>query len=190
MSRDLDLLKATVLHPRSFRGVTLGAALLLLCLGCATPTHNQAFERRDNNVTSSMLPPGQRVVFYKHDLDNDAVQFCAEPLADVSESGSDGVQLSASGSPAFSETLDFSESITEQGLGGRTASVLIVREMLFRACELAMNTDADPKLSLEIFERFLSSIESLSNTPAMGASGVVLSSEEVLELLGAEDLDI
>lgn len=49
-----------------------------------------------------------------------------------------------------------------EGLGGRSADVLLARELLYRACELATNLRADQELTLKIYDRFLTTLESIS----------------------------
>lgn len=52
------------------------------------------------------------------------------------------------------ENLAIGDTQKELSLGGRTENVLIVRELMYRACELVMNLNADAKTSIEIYENF------------------------------------
>ena len=56
-------------------------------------------------------------------------------------------------------------------LGGRNPGVLIAHELLYRACELSLNLNADSALTLKIYERFLQSLELV--VKAQTGTGVV-----------------
>lgn len=56
-----------------------------------------------------------------------------------------------------------------EDLGGRSAEVLITRELMYRACELSVNTNSDHDQSLAIYQMFLTSIEAIfQSSPSEG----------------------
>jgi hypothetical protein len=58
------------------------------------------------------------------------------------------------------------ESVGERAvpLSHPTALVLLARELLFRACELSLNLDADAEETRDIYERFLATLEAIAPT--------------------------
>ena len=51
-----------------------------------------------------------------------------------------------------------SDSSAVDSLGGRSPAVLITRELMYRACELSLNVNADPDLTRAIYTQFLAII--------------------------------
>ncbi len=87
--------------------------------------------------------------------------YCLEPDPDVAASF--GGSLSLGGSYGGSnDTLSASDSDSVVTTGGLSPMVLVVRELMYRACELAMNTNANKQETLDIYKQFLSTVEALS----------------------------
>lgn len=91
-------------------------------------------------------------------------RYCRGPGPDAITTSSSGVQL---GVPAQAGALgEIGSSATRGGvdLGGRNPAVLISRELLYRACELASNINADPATERQIYKQFLDAIVTISKT--------------------------
>lgn len=89
-------------------------------------------------------------------------RYCRGPGPDAISTSSSGVQL---GVPAQAGGLgEIGSSATRGGvdLGGRNPAVLISRELLYRACELASNINADPATERQIYKDFLDAIVTIS----------------------------
>jgi hypothetical protein len=87
---------------------------------------------------------------------------CLAPGPDVSVSGSAGLNLGIGAPAAPKETIGADVSRGALGLGGRNPEVLIARELMFRACELSLNLNADEATTLRIYTRFIEAIEKIS----------------------------
>jgi hypothetical protein len=112
-------------------------------------------------VSALLIPPEYRDVYFNPD--NAKERHCRAPGPDFSVEASDGVSLGV-GSPIpgiGKGKVGFGSGQAALSLGGRSADVLLTRELMYRACELTANIDADNKEAKEIYYRFLQTIERL-----------------------------
>lgn len=86
---------------------------------------------------------------------------CLEPDPDVASTFNGSLSLGAN-IAGNNDTISGSDGSSAVSTGGLSPMVLIAREMLYRACELSMNSNANAEQQLEIYKLFLDSIEKLS----------------------------
>jgi len=113
-------------------------------------------------ISSLLIPSEYREVYFKENKSKE--RYCRSPGPDFSVQSSDGVNLGVS-SPILGsgqEKVGFDSGQSAFGLGGRSADVLLTRELMFRACELSSNIDANQETSIAIYERFLATVERLA----------------------------
>ena len=149
----------------------LGILLISWALvGCASMSghYSSSFTPTEDVVMHSYSDDLQNAFFKKG---NNPTRLCLEPAPDVAVSATDNVSLSTQ----TGDSVGVQDGTSATSLGGRSGMALIAREMLYRACELSMNNNSSPEESIEIYERFLSSIEKIS------AHDAVVSSEEDAE---------
>lgn len=108
------------------------------------------------------VPEGQRVMLIKSPDDLERV--CSPRESDQGFSVSEGVNLSLPG--AAGGTIGEEAGAEAVPLAHPTAIVLLARELLFRACELSLNLDADAAETRAIYERFLATVESVAGSLA------------------------
>ncbi len=103
-------------------------------------------------------------------------RLCLGPGPDYSITASRGVDVDMTAGlpigPKGDQHVGGGVSRGALSLGGRNPGVLIARELLYRACELSMNVNADSATTISIFTRVLESIEkiALSETGTGSAS--------------------
>lgn len=146
-----------------FAGLCAGTLFLSGCSGGGLldsgPTA-QVFDRQGIDVISE--PSDRRATFFKDAGSTE--RFCRAPGPDFAVTASEGISLGLSLPVGGGKSVGQDEGKGALSLGGRNPEVLLAREMLFRACELSLNINADGKTSREIYERFLQSIEKISAT--------------------------
>ena len=102
-------------------------------------------------------------------------RFCRGPGADSVNTASEDaeVQIPLQG---ISAGLAEGQTTGALGLGGRNPAVLIARELMYRACELASNINADPATERQIYIQFLQAVTAISKAQT-GAGASALASE-------------
>lgn len=107
--------------------------------------------------------------------DKDSVErFCRGPEPDSSLTSSGGLSFSLPVGIG-SRSIGGQEQQDSLALGGRNPAVLITREILYRACELAMNINADPEKTLAIYREFLQIAREIAATQTQAGSEAVSS---------------
>lgn len=124
--------------------------------------------------------------------DKSYLRICAEPSPDVKVNEEQEIDLDFNfallATVNSSEKGDVGEQsgFTEGELAGRTPSVLLARELLFRFCEFAVNADLDRKTMVVLYKRMLSIIEKIATIEAKNTKvtiGDTLSTSETLKTL-------
>ncbi|HEX4943967.1 MAG TPA: hypothetical protein VFV55_06405 [Usitatibacteraceae bacterium] len=85
-------------------------------------------------------------------------RYCRGPDPDSSLTSSGGVTLSLPSSTG-SKSVGAQKQEDALSFGGRSPAVLITRELMYRACELSMNINADADKTIAIYQEFVRSIE-------------------------------
>jgi hypothetical protein len=80
-------------------------------------------------------------------------RFCTETDTDVQGTASSGLSISAAG-----DSIGDTSSTGATTLGGRDPTVLITRELMFRACELMLNTNAEAPEAVKIYAGTLAAL--------------------------------
>lgn len=88
----------------------------------------------------------------------DRKRFCLEPTLDAVHTESGGISLGFQ-KAGVGEGIGDQVSEGALSLGGMSPAVLITSQLMYRACELAMNLDADTELTLRIYSRFLDTVD-------------------------------
>ena len=163
---------------------TLSAAAVLSVLtGCASALPPQRSElefaerggvdeqHREVGLQVLTVPEGQRVMLNKSP--DDVERVCSPRESDEGLSVSEGLSVTL---PGGGESIG--ESVGDQAvaLGPPAAVVQLARELLYRACELSLNLDADAATTREIYERFLSVLENVG--PFLGAETSAAAADE------------
>ncbi len=140
-----------------------------LLLGCTVKISKPMVLEREDISTISNTSDLQMTFMKEHGNEN---LYCGSRQSDVADVRSVGASLGAS---TLGEVGNLGEGSSEGALslGGRSPSVLIVREMLYRACELSMNLNADAKTTIEIYSKFLDSIEKITQTQTGAGAAAV-----------------
>ncbi len=108
-------------------------------------------------------------------IHGDPERYCAARQSDVADTRSVGGSIGVS-APGSGEGISEGSSQGALALGGRSPSVLIVREMMYRACELALNLNAGNEQTMEIYKLFMektkeiTALQTGSGSSALGAS--------------------
>lgn len=123
----------------------LGLAMALLLLGgCGffAQKHAETMTLGDSNIQAITYPPELRAAYAVNE--GSTARYCAEPPPDVALST---IQKIAGEAKATTESGTEAEgkfsaeaSTTALELAGRTQIVLLAREMLYRICELSLNS--------------------------------------------------
>lgn len=108
-------------------------------------------------------------------------RFCRGPGADSIRTASEGVSVQL---PLRGSSAGVGEERTTGAvdLGGRNPAVLIARELMYRACELASNTNADGATERQIYMQFLQAVTAISKVQ-IGAGIAALASEPAAPVL-------
>lgn len=108
-------------------------------------------------------------------------RFCRGPGADAVTTTSQAVSAQV---PLTGSSVGLGEESTKGAvdLGGRNPAVLIARELMYRACELASNTNADAATERQIYLQFLQAIAIISKVQ-IGTGIAALSFEPVAPVL-------
>lgn len=91
----------------------------------------------------------------------DPERYCAARQSDVADTRSAGGGLGFSGA-GVGDALSEGTSQGALALGGRSPSVLIIREFMYRACELSLNLNATTEQTIEIYKMFIDSAKEIS----------------------------
>jgi hypothetical protein len=165
------------MHSRLYHAfVLLGSALLLF--GCATATSlstdktETLIDREGIDIIAA--DASRRLAFIK-DRDT-AERLCLAPGPDFSRTAGSGVNLGLPTTAGGTVGVGQSQSRGALDLGGRGPALLIARELLYRACELARNINADPATEREIYSQFLNAIVEIAKVQ-QGAGTAALGEE-------------
>lgn len=134
--------------------ILMGAALLTACQ-TTSQEHQQSFvdlqDSKDSYAFVTLPNAGRTVVVSSKDSDE---VLCLVPTADFAEANSLGVSIAPG--------KGISEGQSDLGLGGRSSSVLITREILYRSCEfITRYTDSNDEAK-EIFFRTLDIVQDIA----------------------------
>lgn len=143
--------------------LTLVAVLAPLLVSCASiPSSSGAMSTKyfDRAGIDVVLAPGDVQTNYFKDTGS-RERYCRSPQSDVASTFGEGFSLGLGLPSGTQKSIGEDVSRGAMSLGGRNPGVLIAREILYRACELSLNLNADTALSLKIYERFLQSLESV-----------------------------
>ena len=131
--------------------------LPLLAAACANTSDPMALrETRDGELLTYTTGAATRAISIRREDGGHYV--CAEPQPDASLDESEGSNISLSLINVGTDGAGDSASIGEGGLGGRSANVLITREILYRFCEFVGNTDITTDQKLALFKSVLSTV--------------------------------
>lgn len=155
---------------------TIALVGLLMTTGCTVAPPEPAV--RDVGPISSISNTSdvQTTIIKKH---GDPERYCAARQSDVADTRSVGGSIAVSGAATGSEGISEGSSQGALALGGRSPAVLIVREMMYRACELSLNLNADNDETMEIYKLFMektkeiTSIQTGSGSTALGEGASV-----------------
>jgi len=131
-------------------------ALMLLLCGCSAA----------NLGTQQFSPsPGFQAVLHDDNLQGSYFRtgrsttvVCLLPDPDVAQSRSDGFSFALAGG----ESAGVDDATRAAALGGRNPEVLVARELMYRACELSSNLDADYEQTRSIYTEFLTAITDIA----------------------------
>jgi hypothetical protein len=166
----------------------LGMIFLLSISGCSTldPLISSDKKVRDHHLYERS---GIDIIVENASLkatvlkDKDSFErICRSPNPDFASGQTSGVSVGLGQGP----TIGTSSGAMIDSLGGRSPAVLITRELMYRACELALNLQANPDLSKEIYWRFLTTIElAIKSQTVAGAQGNSVTSNATVPLMTA-----
>jgi hypothetical protein len=147
---------------RSFNLILLVIIFALLsgCAGivAAPGTTEKELVERDG-VDVALIPAAYREVYFSQTTSED--RHCRAPDPDFTVQQSDQLNISL---PIDGEdSVGGGETQSSMNLGGRTPTVLLTRELMYRACELAVNTNANQETSIAIYDKFLNVIMVLAH---------------------------
>ena len=139
--------------------VPLCLVVSLLLAGCGTlaklvGNDSKGHDLYDRNGLDVLVEDASRkttIIKDKGSLE----RFCRSPNPDFATGDSNAVSLGLGRGPS----IGTSSGAMIDSLGGRSPALLITRELMYRACELALNLDADAALAKEIYWRFLGTVE-------------------------------
>ncbi|TAN40072.1 MAG: hypothetical protein EPN25_09200 [Nitrospirae bacterium] len=151
-----------------------GCAALLAGCGSIAVSDNRPdvlIDREGIDVVAG--DAGRHFTYFKNK--DTAERFCRGPEPDFSRSAERGISggIPTSGGGAIG--IGANEAKGSLDLGGRDPAVLIARELMYRACELARNTNADPQAERDIYLKSLTAIVEIARSHA-GAGSAPLAS--------------
>ncbi len=165
---------------RIFRVLALLGSLAVL-FGCASVNSISSDKTEtliDREGIDIIAADASRRLAFIKDRDT-AERLCLAPGPDFSRTAGHGVNLGLPTTAGGAVGIGESQSRGALDLGGRAPALLIARELLYRACELARNINADPATEREIYSQFLNAIVEIAKVQ-QGAGTAALGDEPTL----------
>jgi hypothetical protein len=166
--------------------VIFAAFYLLALVGCSSISREDAvkIERVPENSSVIYANAEHRMMMIADP--KNSKRFCAEPPPDASLSvtDSDVEKVSVLGKE---EKMGDTASAVASSLGGRNSTVLLARDILYRACELSANTNANFEQSRELFLQSLKTIETLGNENQVNSFSKIGTTSTISENLGVNN---
>ncbi|TVZ56763.1 hypothetical protein OD91_2061 [Lutibacter sp. Hel_I_33_5] len=134
------------------------AHLFLNCVSSKNLQHNNLVHDREG-IDIAATSPDSRLSFFIKKTANEG--YCLAPPPDALLNASNDISGSI-------KTLDNSDKFSDSNsigatlLSGRTPSVLIIRELLYRACELSVNHSLSKSEVTNIYKTFLEMAEKIT----------------------------
>lgn len=152
----------------------------LTLFGCATSSSVSAgraetlIDREGIDIIGS--DAARHLAFIKN---KDSIErLCLTPGPDFSRTAGSGVSLGLPTTSGGAVGVGENQSHGALDLGGRAPALLLARELMYRACELAANINADPATEREIYDKFLAAIVEISKSQ-VGAGTAALEAEPI-----------
>lgn len=146
---------------------------LIICglalASCSAPQPRKPYSLQEGGLVIFATDQDQKMLFTKDVGKSDTHRFCLTPQHDSAATYNSGMSISGA-TPIAKEGLTAGSGKGELALGGRSPSVLIARELMYRACEVTANHNADMKTTLDVYERFLQAIEKMTVTQTEAGS--------------------
>lgn len=143
----------------------LGICLSLFLASCISPPDSLLSVKRITVGGVDVVARNSEVELVIFKTPDDLERFCLAPPPDSVTTFGQAVGLSGiQGVASTSEGLSFGQGEGALALGGRGEAILIARELMYRACEVAMNVNADPALTIEIYRTTLDAIGEITKT--------------------------
>lgn len=162
--------------------------ILILIQGCSVPQRKANVLKVDPaGVTAISYPTELRgAYFIKKGSD---IRVCAEPTPDVSLESLQ--KLTANLKVNSSATKNVDSKIAAElntkviQLAGRTELLLLARELLYRACEISLNTEISDESVLTIYSRVADLVSDLGKGDRASAEADLLREKNALKSGGA-----
>ena len=142
--------------------------LLYLCIplfvGCSSTSLLQRAE----------IIPDKNIIQVQHDSQNGItfigwppnsnLRLCKAPAPDVLSGQGSSISFAAPSLPgATGNTASVGSNFEAAVLGGRSPSVLIARDYIYRACELSANLNLSKEETLQVYQMFLEKAQAMAN---------------------------
>lgn len=135
---------------KRFLRVGLSICFLFAISGC----HSFGHKGNMHEVKGVSVVQGESSEQFTYMKDHESLaRFCAETDTDTQTTKSRGLSVSAEG-----DSVSDDKSSGAVTLGGRDPTVLITRELMFRACELMLNTNAKTPEAVKIYAKTLEAL--------------------------------
>lgn len=95
---------------------------------------------------------------------------CKENITDAIKTSHEGATLTGL---TPKENVHIGEASGALSLGGMAPEVLITSELLYRACELCANLNADEELTLKIYQMFLDAVDKTASTQTKSGANAI-----------------
>lgn len=134
-------------------------ACLVLFTGSAlcacAPTHSKTTIETVDGLRVLAIPEDLDVAYIK--AENGPERLCSPRFGDSAEGFSQAIGLTVGAPGIGTQGTQDGNSVRSISLGGRDPAVLMLRELLYRACELSMNLNLDKEETLKVYDKILSS---------------------------------
>jgi hypothetical protein len=154
-------------------------ALVVFALSACTATKPQT------TVETTQLPNGITVVSYPASLRGAyvfpnalAAKLCSEPVPDVALASVEKITANLGttiGSVPISTEAGYELANNAVELAGRTQLVMLAREAMYRACEIAINSPANDQIALDLYQGALAFLETIAEAEQTKAQAALQS---------------
>ena len=131
--------------------VLLLAGLLSAC----APTHSKTTIETVEGIRVLAIPEDLDVAYIK--AQSGPERLCSPRFGDSAEGFSQAIGLTVGAPGVGTQGTQDGNAVRSISLGGRDPAVLMLRELLYRACELSMNLNLDKEETLKVYGKILSS---------------------------------